>query len=407
MSILEVRNLHLYYRTLKGAVRAVDNVSFDVEQGHTLAIVGESGCGKTSTASAILRLLPKNVARYDGEVLLEGQDTMPLTDEAFRKNVRWQAISMVFQGAMNALNPTSRVGKQVAEPLLLHTEATKEEASEEAERALQSVGLPEYIARRYPHELSGGMKQRVVIAMALVLKPRLVILDEPTSALDVMTQASIMNLLKKLKKEEKLSYIFITHDLGLASDLADEVCIMYGGETVEIGPVELVYKGPRHPYTEALLKSVPFLRSTQEPVSIRGVPADLIDPPFGCRFHPRCPVAFEECGWRAPEFAEILERGSESAGLPGFPKAGVEVKGERTVRLKFDDGNDPGQFQTHLEQLRTSSGPRDRAFRAIENLRLENNILTLRLHEAATLEMIGDRHRARCLLLRQGEGQDA
>jgi peptide/nickel transport system ATP-binding protein len=407
VAVLEVRNLYLHYRTRKGAVRAVDNLSFEVERGQTLAIVGESGCGKTSTASAILRLLPKNVARYEGQINLEGQDIMTLSDEEFRRKVRWQAISMVFQGAMNALNPTMRVGKQIAEPLLLHTEAEKEEALDEAEKALQSVGLPDYIARRYPHELSGGMKQRVVIAMALILKPHLVILDEPTSALDVMTQANIMNLLKRLKKEEALSYIFITHDLGLASDLADEVCIMYAGEAVEIGPAESTYKQPRHPYTEALLRSVPFLRSTTEPVSIRGIPADLIDPPFGCRFHPRCSVAFEECGWRAAEIARFFRGEVSGIGLPVLPEDRVQVKDDLTLRLKLDDGVDPRQVQAQVEELSKSSRPADRAFRAVQDIGIEKSILTIRLHGAASLTMIGDKHRASCLLLREGGGRDA
>ncbi len=408
MAILEVRNLHLYYRTLKGAVRAVDDVSFDMERGNTLAIVGESGCGKTSTASAILRLLPRNVERYDGRVLLEGQDIMALNNETFRKDVRWQGISMVFQGAMNALNPTMRVGKQVAEPMLLHSNAEAEEALQEAKKALRSVGLPEYVFRSYPHELSGGMKQRVVIAMALILRPHLVILDEPTSALDVMTQANIMNLLKRLKKEERLSYIFITHDLGLASELADELCIMYAGKAVEIGPSELVYEKPIHPYTEALLKSVPLLRSRREPLSIPGVPPDLVSPPFGCRFHPRCSVAFEECGWRASEMARILQKlALTDADLQSLSGDAIEVKDDLTLTLKLGEGANAGRLRARLKELMASQEAGARVFQAIREARVGDGALTIRLHEAAPLDMIGERHRAACLLLRGGEPRDA
>ncbi len=292
---LTVENLFLYYRTKRGSVRAVDDVSFDLQRGQTLAVVGESGCGKTSTASAVLRLLPRNVSRYEGVVRLNGTDIMGLSDDEFRRNVRWKGISIVFQGAMNALSPTLKADYQVAEPLRVHLNLEKEEAMIRTMEVLRAVRLPDYVGERYPHELSGGMKQRVVIAMALVMKPSIVILDEPTSALDTMTQASIINLLKLLKEEEHLSYIFITHDLGLASELADRVAIMYAGEIVEIGSAEDVYLNPEHPYTQKLLASVPRLRGDEKPTSIPGTPPDLVHPPPGCRFHPRCSYAFEPC----------------------------------------------------------------------------------------------------------------
>ncbi len=297
---LTVENLYLYYRTRRGSVRAVDDVSFELKKGETLALVGESGCGKTSTASAVLRLLPRNVSRYDGVVRLNGTDVMSLSEDEFRRNVRWKGISIVFQGALNALSPTMKAGYQVAEPLRVHLDVEKEEAMIRTMEVLSAVRLPEYIAERYPHELSGGMKQRVVIAMALIMKPKIVILDEPTSALDTMTQASIINLLKQLKKEEKLSYIFITHDLGLASELAERVAIMYAGEIIEIGSAEDVYLDPQHPYTQRLLASVPRLRGDEKPTSIRGTPPDLVHPPPGCRFHPRCQYAFEPCDKEVP-----------------------------------------------------------------------------------------------------------
>lgn len=308
MPLLSVRNLVLHYRTRKGLVRAVDNVSFDVERGQTLAIVGESGCGKTSTASALLRMLPRNVGEYTGQVELDGSQLMDLDNETFRKEVRWRRISIVFQGAMNALSPMIPVGQQVAEPLMVHFDAEKEEALAKAEEAIRNVGLPAYTMKQYAHELSGGMKQRVIIAMALIMRPSVVILDEPTSALDVMTQANIMNLLKGLKRDESLSYIFITHDLGLSSELADVVAIMYAGQIVELGPAESVYPNPQHPYTQKLLASAPKLRSEEKPDSIRGTTPDLIQPPKGCRFHPRCPYVFDKCRTDQPPFFGETDR---------------------------------------------------------------------------------------------------
>jgi len=308
MTLLSVKNLVFHYRTRKGLVRAVDDVSFDVERGQTFALVGESGCGKTSTASALLRMLPRNVGAYSGRMEFDGEDLMALSDEDFRKQVRWRRISMVFQGAMNALSPMIPVGQQVAEPLTVHFEAEKEEALAKAEEAIRNVGLPKYTMQQYAHELSGGMKQRVVIAMALVTKPSLIILDEPTSALDVMTQANIINLLKGLKREEHLSYIFITHDLGLSSELADVVGIMYAGQLVEVGPAETVFPDPQHPYTQKLLASAPKLRTEEKPDSIPGTPPDLIAPPSGCRFHPRCQYAFDKCSAEVPPFFGETDR---------------------------------------------------------------------------------------------------
>lgn len=319
MALLELRDVYLHYRTSRGAVQAVDGASFDLKRGQTLALVGESGCGKTSTASALTRVLPKNVARYEGVVRFKDEDIMQYDDETFRKTIRWREISTVFQGAMNTLAPTSPVGKQVAEPLQIHLKTEREEALAQATEALAQVGLPEYILKRYPHELSGGMKQRVVIATALIMKPSIVILDEPTSALDIMTQANIINLLKRLKREEKLSYIFITHDLALASELADQIAIMYAGRIAEIGASEDIYRAARHPYTQLLLQSHPKLMSDEKPTSISGNPPDLVEPPAGCRFSPRCPYAFEKCDQDPPSFENgglaacwLLEEGEAS-----------------------------------------------------------------------------------------------
>ena len=302
--LLEVSDLRLYYRTRKGAVKAVDDVSFYIRRGETLALVGESGCGKTSIAISILRVLPRNVHTYSGQVILDGEDLMKLSDEEFRTRIRWKKISMVFQGAMNVLNPVIPVGIQAAEPLIL-SGMSKKEALEKVADAFESVGLPRMLVKRYPHELSGGMKQRVVIATALLMRPELVILDEPTSALDIMTQANIMNLLKKLKKEHGLSYLFITHDLPLASELADRLAVMYAGKLVEVGTAEQIFLDPKHPYTKGLIGSVPTLRTDKELIFIPGEVPSLIDPPPGCRFHPRCPHAMEKCKKEEPPFIEI------------------------------------------------------------------------------------------------------
>lgn len=302
---MEAKDLRLYYRTIRGIVKAVDSVNFCVCKGETLALVGESGCGKTSTATAITRILPRNVDIYDGEITLDGINIMQMDDEKFRREIAWRRISMVFQGAMNALNPVIKVGFQVAEPLIIHTEIDKNKALSKARELLELVGLPPFIADRYPHELSGGMKQRVVIAMALALNPNVVILDEPTSALDVITQANIMNLLKKLKREESLSYILITHDLALSSELADRIAVMYGGKIVECGNAEQLYLDAKHPYSQKLLSSVPTLRTDKKLEFIPGAPPDLISPPLGCRFHPRCPYVMPVCREKEPAFQRI------------------------------------------------------------------------------------------------------
>ncbi|MCS7132218.1 MAG: ABC transporter ATP-binding protein [Nitrososphaeria archaeon] len=289
--ILSVENLFLYYRLRNSIVRAVDCVSFGLPEKSAIALVGESGCGKSSTAIALMRLLPPNTERYEGRIRVNELDVSKMSEDEFRRKIRWRVMSMVFQGAMNALNPVLKVGFQAAEPLIHNFGYRKEEALALAEEVLEEVGLPKGIAERYPHELSGGMKQRVCIAMALVTKPKIVILDEPTSALDIITQANIINLLKDLKKERGLSYVLITHDLALSSELADYVAVMYGGKIVERGPADDLYVSPAHPYMKMLLNSLPRLRQDIPPSFISGAPPDLRNPPPGCRFHPRCPFS--------------------------------------------------------------------------------------------------------------------
>ena len=298
--LLRVEDLVMYFRTTKGEVQAVDHVDFDLHYNEAVVILGESGCGKTSLAKAILRLLPKNVGTYTGRVLLEGQDTMTLTDEEFREQIRWVKMSMVPQAAMNSLNPVLKVGDQVSEPMIVHHQVKKQEALAQARKMFDHVGVPGDFMNRYAFELSGGMRQRVALAMALVTAPSLVVLDEPTSALDVLTQANIFNTLKRIKQELEISFILITHDIATSSELADRVVVMYAGEIVEVGDSASVFVEPLHPYSRKLLASVPRLRANQDPDFIAGQPPSLLDPPTGCRFAERCPSRFEKCAETPP-----------------------------------------------------------------------------------------------------------
>jgi len=305
--LLKVKDFSLSYRTRKGDVEAVNRVNFDLKKGETLAVVGESGCGKSSLARGLIRLFPRNVKNVRGEILLNDRDILSLDEETFRKEIRWKEMAMVFQGAMNSLNPVLKVVFQVAEPLIVHYDTDKNLAFERAKEVLGMVGISGAFAERYPFELSGGMKQRVIIAMALITNPKIILLDEPTSALDIITQENIMNLLKMLKKELNLSYIFITHDIALTSELADKMAVMYAGEIVELSPVENFYSNPAHIYTRLLLDSVPTLRGEKKLKSIPGSPPSLIDPPSGCKFHPRCPYVMDICKTEEPPFYKISQ----------------------------------------------------------------------------------------------------
>lgn len=293
--LLRVEDLRLHYRSERGTVRAVDDVSFEVGHNESIVLLGESGCGKTSLTKALLRMLPRNVAEYSGRVWLDGTDIMALSEEEFRAQVRWLRISMVMQAAMNAMNPVVRVGEQVAEPLRLHKQWSRTRALARAGEVFRLVGLPDDFLLRYPFELSGGMRQRAVLAMALVTEPALVILDEPTSALDVLTQANIMNVLKRIKRELGTSFLLITHDVATSSEIADRVALMYAGEIVELTDAARFFHAPAHPYAQLLMASVPRLREVREPVHIAGQPPSLLNPPDGCRFADRCPARFERC----------------------------------------------------------------------------------------------------------------
>ncbi|WP_304354507.1 ABC transporter ATP-binding protein [Brachyspira innocens] len=295
-NILQVENLKMYYHTSKGLVKAINDISFNIKKGETLGIVGESGCGKTSLGTSLLRM-PSIPGKYEGgKIILDNEDIIPLKEEYIRKNIRWSKISMVFQGAMNSLTPVYTIGSQMLETLERHVDMDKTAANKLIEEYLEYVGLHSSIYKRYPHELSGGMKQRVVIAAALFLKPKLIILDEPTTALDVIVQAQIINLLKKLKKDFDLSFIFITHDLALEAEISDRVCVMYGGKIAELASNEDIYTNAKHPYTKRLLAATPRLNKAVSKLEfIEGTPPDLLNPPKGCMFYGRCKERIDRC----------------------------------------------------------------------------------------------------------------
>jgi peptide/nickel transport system ATP-binding protein len=299
-NLLEIKDLRLYFKTRSGIVQAVDKVDFNLERTHATVIIGESGCGKSSMAKAILRLLPRNVQTYDGKVYLDGEDIMRLNEEEYRSSVRWKRISMVPQAAMNALNPVLRIGDQVAEPAMVHLGLNKKEAMSQAAQMFEHVGVPTDFLYRYAFELSGGMRQRAALAMALVTLPDLVILDEPTSALDVLTQANIMNLMKRVKGQLETSFILITHDIATSSELAESVAVMYAGQIVEVSDAYHFFKEPLHPYSRKLMASVPRLHAEVEPEFITGQPPSLVNPPQGCRFADRCSERFEKCDEEPP-----------------------------------------------------------------------------------------------------------
>jgi peptide/nickel transport system ATP-binding protein len=307
-NVLKVENLKIHFFTRKGIVYAVDNISFTLKKGETLGLVGESGCGKTTTVLGMMKMVPTPGEITDGRILIDGKDIIPLSENEMRKRVRWVKTSMIFQGAMNCLTPVYTIEKQMMETILEHKEMEYSKAKKIIINYLNLVGLPEDIIRRYPHELSGGMKQRVVIATALFLEPKIVICDEPTTALDVVVQAQIINLLKELKKKLGLSVIFITHDLATEAEVADRLLVMYAGKLAEIGTNEQIYGkgGLIHPYTEKLLKATPRLHEKVEELSfIPGTPPDLVDPPSGCRFHPRCSEVMERCKKDEPPLIKV------------------------------------------------------------------------------------------------------
>ena len=299
--LLVVDDLRTYFSLESGSVKAVDGVSFTLNYGEALGIAGESGCGKTTTALSLVRLLPDNATVVSGSVKLMGIDLVPKSENALRR-YRWREISMVFQGAMNALNPVRRVRDQIAEPIEHRLGQSPTAARKRAGELLELVGIPRKRGAAYPHELSGGMRQRAMIAMALACDPAIVIGDEPTTALDVMVQAQILELLEGLRHKLGLSLILITHDLSVIAETCDRVLIMYAGRVAEEGPVDEVFRRPRHPYTQKLLRAFPNIAAGRRALEvIPGSPPDLRVPPPGCRFAPRCPSAMTICSEVVPQ----------------------------------------------------------------------------------------------------------
>ncbi len=308
--LLEVRDLKTYFYTENGISKAVDGVSLEIYPGETLGIVGESGCGKSITSLSIMRLIQEPPGRIvGGEILFKGKDLTKLSQDEMRK-VRGNEISMIFQEPMTSLNPVFTVGYQISEAIMLHKKASKKEAMEQAIDMLRKVGipLPEQRFHEYPHQLSGGMRQRVMIAMALSCNPELLIADEPTTALDVTIQAQILDLMEDLKEKFNMSVMMITHDLGVIAEVSDRVAVMYAGKVVEYTDVKTLFDNPRHPYTWGLLNSIPRLdKDVDKLLAIPGVVPDSSNYPAGCRYNTRCPLARERCFAGEPGLIEIEE----------------------------------------------------------------------------------------------------
>ena len=296
MTFLSVKGLSAKYHSSKGPVYAVDDVDFQLEDGESMGIAGESACGKSTLGLSIIRML--SGGKTDGEIEFDGESILEMKESDFDEKYRWKKISMVFQGAMNSLDPVFTINEQFIEILKEHN--FDGDTQEIISNTIHSVSLDEQVLKKYPHELSGGMKQRVVIAMALLLRPKFVIADEPTTALDVLIQAQIVNLLKNLKKNN-MSFMLITHDLAVLSEIADKIGIMYGGHMVEFGSSQEIYKNPKHPYTQGLLESIPTLKGGT-PKYIKGIPPSLLDAPTQCRFIDRCPLVIEKCKQVPPKF---------------------------------------------------------------------------------------------------------
>lgn len=305
MPVLEVQGLTTHYRTLRGWVHATENVSFNVEQGEALGIAGESGCGKTTVALSLLKILPAGGFIRQGKIIFDGKDLVPLSEGEMRK-VRWKGISIVFQGAMNALNPVFKVGDQIAEAIKIHEDGvTEADVKERVAKLLETVGIEPSRANNYPHEFSGGMRQRALIAMALAANPTLLIGDEPGTALDVIVQAQTLRLLRDLKDRLGLSMIMISHDLSIIAETCEKVAIMYAGRIVEYGDAVSIFKNPQHPYTQGLIKAFPSIKGEKVRLSsIPGTPPDLLHPPPACRFNPRCPYVMDICKKAEPLLTE-------------------------------------------------------------------------------------------------------
>ena len=331
MALLEVNDLRTSFRTDDGVVKAVEGVSFSVEKGRTLGIVGESGCGKSVTMLTVMGLNNRKLASSTGTALFKGDDLLTMKQSRLRE-IRGDDIAMIFQDPMTSLNPVHSIGKQLVEAVLLHNDVSKKEARRRAVEALVEVGIPRAERRidDYPHQFSGGMRQRVMIAMALINDPDLLIADEPTTALDVTTQAQILKLIADLQRDHDTAVVIITHDLGVVAEVADEVVVMYAGKVAEEGSVDSIFNRPHHPYTWGLLGSLPRLDADLERLAqIPGQPPSLLNPPAGCRFHPRCAYVMDVCKAKVPELAPVT-------GDPGHDQAchlDEETKDREAARL--------------------------------------------------------------------------
>ena len=297
MSFISIENLTTRYNTSKGLVHALEDVTFAIDKGESIGIAGESACGKSTLGLSIIQMI-SNGKIYSGKIQFDGKSLLDVSDSDFNKNIRWKEISMVFQGAMNSLDPVFSIQEQFEEVLKQHN--FEGDLKQSIIESLNSVNLDETVLKKFPHELSGGMKQRVIIAMALILKPKFVIADEPTTALDVLIQAQIVNLFKKLKKDGQ-SFMIISHDLAVLSEVAEKIGIMYGGQMIEFGTSEEIFLDPKHPYTKGLLESIPVLSKNTKPKFIPGTPPNLVNPSEGCKFFDRCPEAMEKCKKNPPK----------------------------------------------------------------------------------------------------------
>ncbi|RLG58755.1 MAG: ABC transporter ATP-binding protein [Candidatus Hydrothermarchaeota archaeon] len=306
--LLEIKDLRVRYSTERGIVKAIDGLYFRMEKGETVGLIGESGSGKSSLGFSILRLLPPNGKIISGEIIFKGKDLLKLSEKEMLK-IRGKSISMVFQDPMTSLNPLMKIGDHLIETILIHEKMSKEEAKEKAISLLEKVGIPPDRFNYYPHQFSGGMRQRIMIALALALDPDLVIADEPVTALDVITQAKIIDLLKDLKRQYNMGLIFITHDISVVAEIADKIALMYAGNIVEFADAASIFEEPLHPYTKMLLEAIPNIELEEQKLKyIPGTPPDLVSPPSGCRFHPRCPYAKEICKKEEPKLKNLNGR---------------------------------------------------------------------------------------------------
>ena len=302
--ILSVHDLTMHYSTRTGTVKAVDGVSFSLKEGQSLGLVGESGCGKSSIAISLLKLLPDNARIIKGQIILGGVDLVPLSEDEMRP-YRWNRISMVFQAAMNSLDPVYRVGEQIIEALEAHRYYTRDEALNRVEELFELVSLDPGFIKRYPHEYSGGMKQRAIIAMALACEPDVIIADEPTTALDVIVQDKILRELQEIQSRLNMSMIYISHDMAVIAEVSDVMGVMYAGKIVEFGATTDVFRNPIHPYSAALMSAFPSITGEKiKLMTLPGEPPDLTDPPAGCRFNPRCSYATDQCRIEEPPIVE-------------------------------------------------------------------------------------------------------